>query len=170
MIIYAQSDENTLWQIGLIQVPNLCVPISYQNCCRIVSGKQQLYTFANVFVLHMLVENCLPALSYIICGYTADYSFIPIISSNASLFFMTFCYSRKLPSNVPSARGKPTKIHFLKHQNKKLFCMQCDVVCEDSTELPGISYFTDFIGTTRFCRRTKLISRWTLKVIFTASY
>ena len=39
MIIYAQSDENTLWQIGLIQAPNLCVPISYQNCCRIVSGK-----------------------------------------------------------------------------------------------------------------------------------
>ena len=33
----------------------------------------------------MPVENCLPALFYIICGYTAEHSFVPIISSNVGL-------------------------------------------------------------------------------------
>ena len=33
----------------------------------------------------MLVENCLPALFCFICGYTADHSFTPIISSTVIL-------------------------------------------------------------------------------------
>ena len=48
------------------------------------------------------MENCLPVLRYIICGYTAEHIFTLIISSNVSLCSMTFCYSRKLPSKVPS--------------------------------------------------------------------
>ena len=53
----------------------------------------------------MPVENCLPALFYIICGCTAEHSFAPIISSNASLSSTTFCYGRKLSSKVLSIRG-----------------------------------------------------------------
>ena len=62
----------------------------YQNCFKIA------ITFPNVFLLYMPVGKCLPALFYIICGYTAERSFAPIISSNGSLCYMTFCYSRKL--------------------------------------------------------------------------
>ena len=85
-------------------VPKLgCVHSSlikqYQNCFRIA------VTFPNVFLLYIPVENCLPALFYIICGYTAEYSFAPIISSNVSLCSMTFCYDGKLPSKVSSVRG-----------------------------------------------------------------
>ena len=47
--------------------------------------------------------NCLPLLFYIICGYTAEQSFEPLIFSYVSLFSMTFCYGRKLPSKVVSA-------------------------------------------------------------------
>ena len=51
----------------------------------------------------MPVGNCLPLLFYIICGYTAEQSFEPLIFSYVSLFSMTFCYGRKLPSKVVSA-------------------------------------------------------------------
>ena len=42
---------------------------------------------------------------YIICGYTAEHSFTPIISSIVSLCSVTFYNSRQLPSKVPSVRG-----------------------------------------------------------------
>ena len=48
--------------------------------------------FPNVFLLYMPVENCLPALFYIICGYTVEHSFTPIISSNiSSMTFIKHC-------------------------------------------------------------------------------
>ena len=54
----------------------------------------------------------------------------------------------------------PTKIHPLKHRNKKLLCMKCNAFCKDSTSLPGICYLADFIDTAHtihnFVRRTKL--------------
>ena len=40
-----------------------------------------------------------------VCGYTTELNSVFNISSNVSLCSMTFCYSRKLPSKVPSARG-----------------------------------------------------------------
>ena len=95
--------------------------------------------------MYLLVENCLLALFYIACGYTAEHSFTCIISSNVSLCLMAFYSSRKLSSKVPSDRAYPTKIYFLKNHNKKVFSMYCDAFCEDS--FPGISYLIDFIGT-----------------------
>ena len=86
-------------------------------------------TFHNLQVIfHLsltgfLVEKCLPALFYIICGFTAEQSFAPIISSNVSLCSMTFCYGWKLPSKVIFARAWPSKIHSIGHHNKKLFSM-----------------------------------------------
>ena len=41
---------------------------------------------------------------YSICEYTTEHSFTPIIWSNFSYYSMTFYYSRKLPSKVPSVR------------------------------------------------------------------
>ena len=69
----------------------------FENCFAIA------ITFLNVPLLYMPVGNCLPLLFYIICGYTAEQSFKPLIFSNVSLFSMTFCYGRKLPSKVVSA-------------------------------------------------------------------
>ena len=56
----------------------------HQNCLRIA------ITFPKGFLLYMHVENCLPALFYIICGYTAEHSFAPIILSNVSLYDFPF--------------------------------------------------------------------------------
>ena len=57
---------------------------------------------------------------------------------------------------------KPTKIHPLKHHNKKLLCVECDIFCKDSTSFPGICHLVCFIDTAHtvhnFVRTTKLIS------------
>ena len=62
-------------------------------------------TFSNVFLLYVFEHRLFLPLFYIICGYTAKQNFTPNILSNVSLCAMTFCYSRKLPSKVLSARG-----------------------------------------------------------------
>ena len=53
-------------------------------------------------------------------------------------------------------------MHLLKHHSKKLFHMECDGFCIDSTSLPGMCYVIDFIDTVRtvsnFTRKTKLLS------------
>ena len=71
-----------------------------------------------------------------------------------------FCFCRMLPSGVSFEIALPTKIHPLKHHNKKLLCMKCNAFCEKSTSFPGICYLTDFIDIahtmSNFVRRTKL--------------
>ena len=81
------------------------------------------FTFPNVSLLYMPVENCLQALFYITCGYTTERNFTPVISSDVSPCSMTSCFCRKLPSKIPYVRGKPTKICSGKYRNKKLFYM-----------------------------------------------
>ena len=76
-----------------------CLINQYQNCLRMA------ITSPKVSLLYIPVENCLPALFYIICGYTAEHSFAPIISSNVSLCSMTFWYGRNLPSKTVYIRG-----------------------------------------------------------------
>ena len=65
-----------------------------------------------------------------------------------------------LPSGVSVEIALPTKIHALKHHNKKLLCMKSNVFCEDLTSFPGLCYLADFIDTAHtihnFIRRTKL--------------
>ena len=72
-----------------------------------------------------------------------------------------------LPSGVSFAIVLPTKIHPLKHHNKKLICMKCNAFWKDSISFLGICYLEDFIDTAHiicnFVRKTKLISLFSKK-------
>ena len=61
----------------------------------------------------MPVENCLPELFYITCGYTAEHSFTPIISSNAFeqtlSLFMNFRHGRKYQVKFPLSEDNQLK-------------------------------------------------------------
>ena len=80
---------------------------------------------------------------------------------NLAFTWWHFCFCRMLVSGVSFEIALPTKIHPLKHHNKKLLCIRCNAFCEDSTSFPGICYLADFIDTAytthNLVRRTKLI-------------
>ena len=85
----------------------------------------------------------------------------PSFICNLAFAWWHFCFCRMLPSGASFEIALPTKIHPLKHHNKKLLCIRCNAFCEDSTSFPGICYLADFIDTAHtihnFVRRTKLI-------------
>ena len=68
-------------------------------------------TIPEVFFIYFNVENCLPALFYILINIYSS-------SHRISLCSINFCSSRKLPSNVFFDRGKPIKINFVKYHYK----------------------------------------------------
>ena len=84
----------------------------------------------------------------------------PSFICNLAFAWWHFCFYRMLLSRVFFEIALPTKIHPLKHHNKKLLCMKCNAFCENSTSFPGICYLADFIGTAHtirnFVRKTKL--------------
>ena len=84
----------------------------------------------------------------------------PSFICNLAFAWWHFCFCRMLPSGVSFEIALPTKIHPLKHHNKKLLCIKCNAFCEKSTSFPGICYLADFIDTAHtirnFARRIKL--------------
>ena len=133
--IFTKFSRNCLCQSLFFDIaaglrPHDCFSVTFAKFLRIPFSREHLWTteqflenesyLSLCFSVVLASGDCLTALSHIVCRYTTEHSFIPIISSSVSLCLMTFC-SRKLPSKVPSDGGKPTKIHSLKHHSKNYF-------------------------------------------------
>ena len=99
-------------------MPKLCAIIIDKTISKLLQNSLWKITIAihNIFILNMPVENCLPV-SLVNTPLT---SFTSIISSNIKLCFMTFSYSRKLPSKFPFSEANPVNSFPKTSQQKNL--------------------------------------------------